>query len=99
MFVGQALDKAQAERVEKLPENATWKEKLLVKHRRIVGIVVPAVFFHFCWWGIFIKHNLWHLFPEKYYMSITMIFGSMMAGKFCIEWILISNGPSLKFKF
>lgn len=28
-----------------------------------------------------VKKDLWHLFPEKYFMSITMIFGSMIAGK------------------
>jgi hypothetical protein len=52
----------------------------MVKHRRVVGLLFPALLFHFCWWGIFIKYDLWHLFKEKYYMSLTMIFGSLIAG-------------------
>merc|ERR1719504_442227 len=41
---------------------------------------MPAIFFHVCWWSYMIKHDLFHLFEEKYYMTITMIFGSMLAG-------------------
>merc|ERR1712216_618922 len=41
---------------------------------------MPAIFFHVCWWSYMIKHDLFHLFEEKYYMTITMIFGSMIAG-------------------
>ncbi|XP_031560130.1 uncharacterized protein LOC116296266 isoform X2 [Actinia tenebrosa] len=65
---------------ESLNDYTPWYKVVLVKHRRVVGLLLPALFFHFFWWGIFIKYDLWHLFLDKYYMSITMIFGSMIAG-------------------
>lgn len=49
-------------------------------HRRLKGVLMPAAFFHLIWWSYMIKHDLFHLFEDKYYMTITMIFGSMIAG-------------------
>eukprot|EP00240_Pyramimonas_obovata_P004990 CAMPEP_0118931978 /NCGR_PEP_ID=MMETSP1169-20130426/8874_1 /TAXON_ID=36882 /ORGANISM="Pyramimonas obovata, Strain CCMP722" /LENGTH=404 /DNA_ID=CAMNT_0006874561 /DNA_START=81 /DNA_END=1295 /DNA_ORIENTATION=+ len=49
-------------------------------YRRLKGVVMPAIFFHLCWWSYMIKHDLFHLFEDKYYMTITMVFGSMIAG-------------------
>jgi len=49
-------------------------------YRRLKGVLMPAIFFHVCWWSYMIKHELFHLFEDKYYMTITMIFGSMIAG-------------------
>merc|ERR1719183_1940160 len=46
---------------------------------------MPAIFFHVCWWSYMIKHDLFHLFEEKYYMTITMIFGSMIAGDVLVD--------------
>lgn len=51
--------------------------------RRLKGVLMPALFFHAIWWSYMIKHDLFrneNLFEDKYYMSITMIFGSMIAG-------------------
>lgn len=49
-------------------------------YRRLKGVLAPAIFFHLIWWSYMIEHNKFHLFEEKYYMTITMIFGSMIAG-------------------
>mmetsp|Transcript_14828 Transcript_14828/g.31852 ORF Transcript_14828/g.31852 Transcript_14828/m.31852 type:complete len:405 (-) Transcript_14828:160-1374(-) len=49
-------------------------------YRRLKGVLMPAIFFHLVWWSYMIKHDLFHLFEEKYYMTITMVFGSMIAG-------------------
>lgn len=49
-------------------------------YRRLKGVLMPAFFFHLIWWSYMIKHDLFHLFEDKYYMTITMIFGSMIAG-------------------
>ena len=48
--------------------------------RKLLGLALPALFFNLAWWAIMIKNDYWHLFPDKYYMSITMIFGSLIAG-------------------
>ena len=79
--LGQALNKVQQKALLDLPDDAPWHRKLMVKHRRIVGLLIPAGFFHFCWWGIAFRYNLWHLFETKWPMTITMIFGSMIAGE------------------
>ena len=79
---GQSLNKQQQQALLNISDDAPWHVRVLVKHRRLLGLVIPAVFFHFCWWGIAIKHDLWHIFQDKYYMSITMVFGSMIAGEF-----------------
>lgn len=60
----------------------------LEKYRRPIGLLLPAAFFHVIWWSYMGHHDLWHLFTERsgdgniprYYMSITMMFGSMVAG-------------------
>lgn len=60
----------------------------LGRNRRVFGLLIPAVFFHIIWWSYMAREDLWHLFTEqsgakmipRYYMSITMMFGSMIAG-------------------
>jgi len=49
-------------------------------YRRAKGILAPAIFFHLLWWSYMIKHNHFSLFEDKWYMTVTMIFGSMIAG-------------------
>ena len=77
---GQAVNEDQKIALEQLSDDDPWYRHVMVKHRRLVGLALPALFYHFIWWSIAIKHDLWHLFPEKYFMSVTMIFGSMVAG-------------------
>ena len=55
-----------------------WKR--VVTSRRFWGIIIPLIFFEVCWWSLAIKHNFFKYFPDKYVMSITMIFGAMVAG-------------------
>lgn len=60
----------------------------LERYRRPIGLLLPAAFFHLIWWSYMADQDLWHLFRERsgdgniprYYMSITMLFGSMIAG-------------------
>ena len=50
--------------------------------------MLPALLVHIVWWSIMVDRNLFYLFNEpsgpdnkpRYLMSITMIFGSMIAG-------------------
>ncbi|KAJ7353840.1 hypothetical protein OS493_032115 [Desmophyllum pertusum] len=77
---GQALTTTQTQALEKLGPNAPWHERLIVKHRRLVGVAIPFIFFQVIWWSSAFKYNFWRYFPDKFYISITMIFGSMIAG-------------------
>ena len=56
-------------------------KRLLIKQRRVIGLLTPALFVHFFWWAFMIQFALWAYFKTKYYMTITMIFGSMVAGE------------------
>lgn len=82
-FSGQALTTTQTQALEKLDPNAPWHERLIVKYRRLMGVAIPCIFFQVIWWSCAFKYDLWSLFPDKYFMSITMIFGSLIAGKKC----------------
>ena len=55
-----------------------WKR--ILSNRKFLGIVIPLIFFEVCWWSLAIKHDFFSYFPDKYIMSITMIFGAMVAG-------------------
>ena len=78
---GQALTDTQTQALQKLDPNAPWHERLIVKHRRLVGVAIPFIFYQVIWWSSAINYDFWSLFPERYFISITMIFGSMIAGK------------------
>lgn len=77
---GQALTSTQAQALETFDPSAPWYQRLIVKHRRLVGVAIPFIFFQVIWWSCAIKYNFWSLFPDRYFMSITMVFGSMIAG-------------------
>lgn len=58
------------------------------RHRRLLSLAIPAVFINLIWWTYMAKYDLWHLFKEvsgakelpRYYMSITVLFGSLISG-------------------
>ncbi|CAH1801306.1 unnamed protein product [Owenia fusiformis] len=77
---GQALDKRQTIALAHLGPDTPWYKRLVVRHRRLLGLLLPAAFFHMVWWALAVRYNLWQLFPDRYFISITMIFGSMIAG-------------------
>ena len=79
---GQALSNTQTEALKNLDPNAPWYTKLIVKHRRLVGVLIPFTIVQVIWWSCAIKYSYWDLFPDRFYISITMIFGSMIAGSF-----------------
>jgi len=77
---GQKLEDKQKEALETLPEDAPFLTKLLVRHRRLVGILIPMLFFEILWWAQAFRHNYFSYFPDRYLLSITMIFGASVAG-------------------
>lgn len=80
---GQELRESEAEAKRLLGESGEevhWAKRFVVRYRRPIGFAIPAAFFHFFWWSAMIKYNAWHLFADKYFMSLTMVIGSMIAG-------------------
>lgn len=73
-----------AKKVKEERGDQAWYQR----HRRLIGFLVPGLFFHILWWSWMGANDLFHLFGERsggkdiprYYMSITMLFGSMIAG-------------------
>jgi len=59
-----------------------------VRYRKVIAITVPALFVHIIWWSVMITNNYFYKFTEpsgslgkpRWAMSVTMIFGSMIAG-------------------
>ena len=57
-------------------------------YRQVLGLLVPAVVVHCVWWWYMLSNDRFEAFTRKsgdneiprWYMSITMIFGSMLAG-------------------
>ncbi|CAB9513483.1 Sulfite exporter TauE/SafE [Seminavis robusta] len=64
------------------------KHTFWLKHRKTLAIGFPALIVHAVWWSVMISNNYFYLFVEpsgslakpRYLMSITMIFGSLVAG-------------------
>ncbi|XP_022801147.1 uncharacterized protein LOC111338868 [Stylophora pistillata] len=77
---GQALTSTQTQALETLDPSAPYYQRLIVKHRRLMGVAIPFIFFQVIWWSCAIKYNFWSLFPGRYFMSITMVLGSLIAG-------------------
>lgn len=77
---GQKLEDKQKAALETLPEDAPFLTKLLVRHRRLVGILIPMVFFELLWWAQAVRHDYFSYFPDRYLLTITMIFGASVAG-------------------
>jgi len=73
---GQKLDEKQKQAIETLPDDAPLTTKILVKHRRLIGILIPLIFFEVLWWMQAFKHDYFSYFPDRYLLSITMIFGA-----------------------
>ncbi|CAH1777324.1 unnamed protein product [Owenia fusiformis] len=79
-MAGQHVKQKQLEALKNLPPNAPWHQRFLVVNRRFIGPAIPATFLCTCWLAFMIKKQLWHLFAEKYVMTIIMVFVSLFAG-------------------
>jgi hypothetical protein len=59
-----------------------------LKYRKQIGMLMPFTLVHLIWWSQMVRHGSFQMFTNRvgsegtpaYYMSITMIFGSMLAG-------------------
>ncbi|XP_040566743.1 uncharacterized protein [Lepeophtheirus salmonis] len=79
-FEGQKLNQEHEKAISNLPSNASIKDIILIKYRKLVGVLIPLTFFQVIWWTLAVRHDYFQYFPDKYIMSITMIFGAIIAG-------------------
>uniref|UniRef100_A0A914UZV2 Uncharacterized protein n=1 Tax=Plectus sambesii TaxID=2011161 RepID=A0A914UZV2_9BILA len=79
---GQAVNGKEVEEVV-LPADATAFDRFLMTRRKLLGMIIPPIFFYAIWLVMAVRYNLWSLFPNRYEMSITMIFGSFVGGITC----------------
>ena len=77
---GQKLTSNQVEALANLDPNAPWQEKVMIKHRKLIGFLIPFCFFQLCWWCLAFKHDFFSLFPDRYILSLTMVLGATVAG-------------------
>lgn len=75
LFAGQHLDEATQARLAQR-ERLGWAER----HRKYLAFLYPFLLFQTCWWLLALRHHLLALFPTRYEMSLTMVFGSLVAG-------------------
>ncbi|CBJ29008.1 conserved unknown protein [Ectocarpus siliculosus] len=80
LWEGQTL---KGEATKAVDPSASW----FVRHRRLVGFVVPGLIAHIIWWSYAATHpSTFDLFTDvtadtpNWYMCVTMAFGSMVAG-------------------
>ena len=79
-FEGQKLNETQTKALTELDPNAPWSKKLMVKHRKTLGVLIPFCFYQLCWWCLAIKNDYFNWFPTRWILSVTMIFGATVAG-------------------
>ena len=77
---GQKLEENQKHAQETLPSDAPLLKRVLVKHRKLVGILIPLLFVETLWWMQAFKHDYFSYFADRYILSVTMIFGALIAG-------------------
>ena len=50
-------------------------------HARLFLLFMGVCPFQVCWWSLAIKWDYFQYFPDRYLLSITMVFGATVAGK------------------
>ena len=73
-YAGQKLEKGQAEALENYDPNAPLHERLLIKHRRILGFIIPIIFWQTIWWILAIKVSWMYLnaFSNQQYFLLFL---------------------------
>ncbi|CAJ0943021.1 unnamed protein product, partial [Mesorhabditis belari] len=74
---GQCLEE---EKEKEFLDEPTWWEKFHDKHRKYMALAIPFVFIQTIWLTSAIKYNFFSLYPIRWELPITMIFGASIAG-------------------
>ena len=75
---GQSLNKSAEKTLEVDHQKLPFHER----YRKYLAFVIPFVFWHAIWWSLAIRYNFFQLYPTRYEMAVTMIFGATVAGEF-----------------
>ena len=68
-------------KIDEVETDSSGNEKQLIKKsRRILMFVLPVAATYIIWTIYMISADSWRLFYQYFYMSITMVFGSFVAG-------------------
>ena len=78
---GQQLRRNHAAKIESDLTHEQWHKRFLARHRRAIGFLAPVIFIQLLYWSAFIGRGRWFIYQEKYAMSITMVFGALIAGR------------------
>ena len=84
LHLGQQLSGSYAQKVSEQRQNIDdlpFHRRFMLKYRRILAPIIPGVIVYCLWIGYMVSENKWYLFKEKYFMSLTMIIGSLLAGR------------------
>jgi hypothetical protein len=81
---GQELSSFEKDKMK----NPEYEKRFVNRHRRLIGMAVPFILVQIAWWAYMISEDRLALFTglsgksqiPRWYMSVTMIFGSMIAG-------------------
>lgn len=76
LISGQKLDEAVQNEIDFNRKNLPFHEK----YRKFIAVLIPFIFFQLCWWSLAIRYDLFQLFPTRYALSVTMVFGAFIAG-------------------
>jgi len=79
-LAGQSLEEGQVTALATLTQDVGLVDRIMVTQRKLIGILLPVLFFEICWWCQAVKHDYFSLFPDRYILSITMVGGSLVAG-------------------
>ncbi|CAK5082818.1 unnamed protein product [Meloidogyne enterolobii] len=63
-----------------LPSNATFEQKMLIKYKNFIALLIPFSVAQFIWWSSAIKYNFFSLYSTHWQMPLTMVVGSIIAG-------------------
>ena len=57
--------------LERLPPDATWSEKFLASHPRLVSTLIPLLIVHTMWWSLAIRHDFFSFYPTRYRLFLV----------------------------
>ena len=64
----------------RLGKGASAWRRFVASHRALLGIGLPALFWHAIWWPVMAHTQSFGLFKDYFYASVIMVFGSLVAG-------------------
>ncbi|KAI1713144.1 sulfite exporter tauE/SafE domain-containing protein [Ditylenchus destructor] len=77
---GQKLDGLAEAQAMAIPPDASFDQKLFVKYRKFIAILIPFTVAQVIWWCTALKMDYLSLYPTHWEMPLTMIFGAIVAG-------------------